>query len=275
MTATDHDTHSPGHSPRSGLTTTPAARRWPRAGFGSLTVLGDLAQGTTPWAARSRPEHLGIPQAAVVPLTTGFRVPATIVALANRLLGALRVEVPPARSLRRDGSLRIRQVARLTDAAIEVVRDALGQEGSIAVIAAEPDAARVSRELETVRTRPPPRTGPTPPHASPCCPRHSPRGSNTTMSSWSSPRPSWRPSRVDSTGSMPSSPGPSPGSMCSTTAPCRTPGDPAGPCPDSMNGPPANTTNRRTETQPWPHNGSRSFSSRAFWAPEKRRCSII
>ncbi|MET7935861.1 AAA family ATPase [Streptomyces sp. NPDC005322] len=125
-----------------------------RAGFGSLTVLGDLAQGTTPWAARSWPEHLGHlgkPQAAVVPLTTGFRVPAVIVALANRLLDALRVEVDPARSLRRDGTLRIRQVARLTDAVIEAVREALGQEGSIAVIAAAPDAARVSRELETVR----------------------------------------------------------------------------------------------------------------------------
>ncbi len=49
-----------------------------RAEFGSLTVLGDLAQGTTPWAARSWPEllaHLGRPDATVTPLTTGYRVP--------------------------------------------------------------------------------------------------------------------------------------------------------------------------------------------------------
>ncbi|NEC73680.1 AAA family ATPase, partial [Streptomyces rochei] len=49
-----------------------------RAAFGSLTVLGDLAQGTTPWAARSWRTvrtHLGRPDAPVVPLTTGFRVP--------------------------------------------------------------------------------------------------------------------------------------------------------------------------------------------------------
>ncbi|MGC3005283.1 AAA family ATPase, partial [Streptomyces sp. G35A] len=85
-----------------------------RAAFGSLTVLGDLAQGTTPWAARSWPEvlrHLGKPDAPVVALTTGYRVPRAVVALANRLLARLDVDVPPARSLRGDGELRTREVA--------------------------------------------------------------------------------------------------------------------------------------------------------------------
>ncbi|MBL1100335.1 AAA family ATPase [Streptomyces sp. 205] len=122
-----------------------------RAGFGSLTVLGDLAQGTSPWAARSWAEHLGHlgkPEAAVVPLTTGFRVPAAIVELANRLLARLPVDVPAARSLRRDGSLRIRRTAALTEEAVATVRGALERDGSIAVIAAASDTARLSQALE-------------------------------------------------------------------------------------------------------------------------------
>lgn len=112
-----------------------------RSRFGSLTVLGDLAQGTTPWAARDWPgqlAHLGVPGAAVVPLTTGFRVPAAIVETANRLLGSLDVAVPPARSLRGDGELRhlpVDDPSGLAEAVTGAVRSALGREGSVAVIA--------------------------------------------------------------------------------------------------------------------------------------------
>ncbi|MEV7184135.1 AAA family ATPase [Kitasatospora sp. NPDC093102] len=113
-----------------------------RSAFGSLTVLGDLAQATAPWAARSWSEqlaHLGKPQAAVVLLTTGFRVPAAVMALANTLLGALDVDVPPAVSLRQDGELTVRRVDgdSLGGAAVAAVRAALEREGSIAVIAAD------------------------------------------------------------------------------------------------------------------------------------------
>ncbi|MGW0139381.1 HelD family protein [Streptomyces calvus] len=124
-----------------------------RAAFGSITVLGDLAQGTTPWAARSWPavlRHLGKPDAAVVPLTTGFRVPQAVVALANRLLERLDVDVPAARSLRRDGALRLREVAvpdALPDAVVAAVRDALEREGSVGVVAAD---ARVPRLREAL-----------------------------------------------------------------------------------------------------------------------------
>lgn len=124
-----------------------------RAVFGSLTVLGDLAQGTTPWAAREWSEllgHLGKPDAAVVPLTTGFRVPAAVVALANRLLAQLDVRVPPARSLRRDGELTVRAVPDARDvlpATVDAVRGALAHEGSIGVIAADPDVVRVREAL--------------------------------------------------------------------------------------------------------------------------------
>uniref|UniRef100_A0AAU3HZ38 AAA family ATPase n=1 Tax=Streptomyces sp. NBC_01393 TaxID=2903851 RepID=A0AAU3HZ38_9ACTN len=122
-----------------------------RASFGSLTVLGDLAQGTTPWAAREWGEllaHLGKPEAAVVPLTVGFRVPGAVVELANQVLGRLDVDVPPARSLRRDGELRIRPAADLSAETVTAVREALAHEGSIGVITADADLAKVREALD-------------------------------------------------------------------------------------------------------------------------------
>ncbi|MFI7492641.1 HelD family protein [Micromonospora echinaurantiaca] len=111
-----------------------------RSEHGSITLLGDLAQGTAPWAAtdwRQSLAHLGKPEATVVPLTIGFRVPAAVVAFANRLLPALAVDVPPAESLRRDGALDVRTVGDLSAATVAEVRAALAHEGSIAVIAAD------------------------------------------------------------------------------------------------------------------------------------------
>ncbi|MFE2263341.1 HelD family protein [Streptomyces griseosporeus] len=122
-----------------------------RSAFGSLTVLGDLAQGTTPWAARDWTgllRHLGKPDAAVVPLTTGYRVPAAVLGLANRLLARLDVAVPEARSLRRDGELRIVDAgADLAGALVTAVRDALAGEGSVGVVVADRDVTAVRRAL--------------------------------------------------------------------------------------------------------------------------------
>ncbi|WP_067176781.1 HelD family protein [Microtetraspora niveoalba] len=109
-----------------------------RSEHGSITVLGDLAQGTTPWAARDWREplaHLGRPEAPVIALTTGFRVPAAVARLANRLLDVLDVDVPPTRSFRADGRARVTPVADLTRATLDAVRAALPHDGSIAVIA--------------------------------------------------------------------------------------------------------------------------------------------
>ncbi|MFF1305647.1 HelD family protein [Streptomyces sp. NPDC058307] len=124
-----------------------------RARFGSVTVLGDLAQGTTPWAARSWHtvlRHLGKPDAAVVPLTLGFRVPQAVVGFANRLLAHLDVEVPQGRSLRGDGELAIRRtsVDALPGAVVDAVRDSLAYEGSVGVVAADADVARVRQALD-------------------------------------------------------------------------------------------------------------------------------
>ncbi|SCL37762.1 DNA helicase IV [Micromonospora pallida] len=111
-----------------------------RSEHGSITLLGDLAQGTAPWAAtdwRESLAHLGKPGAAVVPLTVGFRVPAVVVAFANRLLPALAVDVPPAESLRHDGALDVRTVTDLTAATVAEVHAALAHDGSVGVIAAD------------------------------------------------------------------------------------------------------------------------------------------
>ncbi|MFI9594772.1 HelD family protein [Nonomuraea sp. NPDC052265] len=111
-----------------------------RSEHGSLTVLGDLAQGTTPWAAGSWPEHLellGKSGGRIVELTTGFRVPGVVVELANTLLAALDADVPPTRSYRSDGRLRVIATAGLEKGVVEAVREARGFEGSIGVIAAD------------------------------------------------------------------------------------------------------------------------------------------
>ncbi|MFG2574737.1 HelD family protein [Streptomyces sp. NPDC048481] len=122
-----------------------------RVRFGSLTVLGDLAQGTTAWAASSwrvQMSHLGKPDATIVPLTMGFRVPAAVLALAGRVLDRLDVDVPRAGSLRRDGELRVRRAhGDLSGAVVAAVRDALAHEGSVGVIAADPQAAAVREAL--------------------------------------------------------------------------------------------------------------------------------
>ncbi|MEV8504376.1 AAA family ATPase [Actinoplanes sp. NPDC051475] len=124
-----------------------------RSEHGSITLLGDLAQGTAPWAAAQWKDtlaHLGKPDAAVVPLTVGFRVPAVVVALANRLLPALGVDVPEAVSLRRDGDLTIVQLAdpdEVDGATLVEVTAALEHEGSVAVIAADAAVDRLRNHL--------------------------------------------------------------------------------------------------------------------------------
>ncbi|WP_433299859.1 HelD family protein [Actinoplanes sp. CA-030573] len=128
-----------------------------RSEHGSITLLGDLAQGTAPWAAadwRHTLGHLGKPEAKVVPLTVGFRVPAAVVELANRLLPALAVDVPEAVSLRRDGDLAIIPVGDANELDAETlveVTAALEHEGSVAVIAADAAVDRLRAHLTAAR----------------------------------------------------------------------------------------------------------------------------
>ncbi|MFZ3596088.1 HelD family protein [Streptomyces sp. BH104] len=111
-----------------------------RATTGSVTVLGDLAQGTTPWATRSWDEalsHLGKPDAVVEELTAGFRVPADVITYASRLLPDIAPGLTPVASVRENpGAFEVRTV----DGAGGVVAacvEALRNEGSVGLIAAD------------------------------------------------------------------------------------------------------------------------------------------
>ncbi|MFD3676340.1 HelD family protein [Streptomyces sp. NPDC058613] len=112
-----------------------------RCTTGSATVLGDLAQGTTPWATRGWDEaltHLGKPQAVVEELTAGFRVPREVIAYASRLLPSISPGLAPVSSVRETpGSLRIAEVADPAAAAVAACREALAHEGSTGLIAAD------------------------------------------------------------------------------------------------------------------------------------------
>ncbi|WP_433469595.1 HelD family protein [Spirillospora sp. CA-128828] len=112
-----------------------------RCGTGSATVLGDIAQGTTAWSARSWKEvlaHLG-QDGEVTELTLGFRVPGTVLDFAARLLPHVAPGLERPRSLRPGtGALEVRRVPDLVAATAEAVRAALIRPGSVGLIV--PDA---------------------------------------------------------------------------------------------------------------------------------------
>lgn len=114
-----------------------------RASTGSVTVLGDLAQATTPWATRSWREslgHLGQPGAVVEELVAGFRVPGAVIDFAARLLPHVAPSLTPPHSVRRSrGELDLRHAADPAVAVVSAVRSALRAEGTVGVIV--PDAA--------------------------------------------------------------------------------------------------------------------------------------
>jgi len=124
-----------------------------RCATGAATVLGDLAQGTTPWAATSWPDllaHLGKPDAAVRELDVGYRVPRQILDFASRLLPAIAAGLSPAVSLRADpDALRVRPVppGQLGALVAAECAAALGRPGSVAVICADGQLAETGTAL--------------------------------------------------------------------------------------------------------------------------------
>ncbi|WP_443069032.1 HelD family protein [Streptomyces sp. NBC_01278] len=123
-----------------------------RCTTGSATVLGDLAQGTTPWATRSWAEalaHLGKPEAVLEELTAGFRVPREVIAYASRLLPSISPGLAAVSSVRETpGSLVVAPATDLTASVIDACRDSLGHEGSIGLIAADARIPELARALE-------------------------------------------------------------------------------------------------------------------------------
>ena len=79
-----------------------------------MTVLGDIAQGTTPWATRSWQEslvHLGQDGAHIEELVRGFRVPSAVIDFAANLLPHMAPGLAAPVSVREDpGVLDLRAV---------------------------------------------------------------------------------------------------------------------------------------------------------------------
>ncbi|WP_425508598.1 HelD family protein [Streptomyces genisteinicus] len=125
-----------------------------RCSTGSATVLGDLAQGTTPWATGSWAqalEHLGKPEAVVEELTAGFRVPREVIAYASRLLPHMSPGLAPVSSVRENpGSLTVDAVggaAELDAAVVAACAASLRREGSTGLIAADGRIAALAAAL--------------------------------------------------------------------------------------------------------------------------------
>ena len=115
-----------------------------RCSTGAATVLGDIAQGTTPWATdswESSLHHLGKPGSHVEVLDRGFRVPASVIEYAAQLLPHMAPGLGSPVSVRDNpGRLDLVSVAPgdVLARAADIVAAELAEPGSIGVIA--PDA---------------------------------------------------------------------------------------------------------------------------------------
>ena len=122
-----------------------------RTDRGSMTVLGDLAQATTPQAPGSWELAVDAILGAVgeradevsvhhTELTVGYRVPAAILDVANRLLPEAAPGVTPAVSVRAGGDpplVLATDTDGLTEAVVSEVRELIARTASVAVVAVE------------------------------------------------------------------------------------------------------------------------------------------
>jgi DNA helicase IV len=124
-----------------------------RCRFGSATLLGDLAQRTTPWSAdrwRDAVGHLDRRSVRVEHLPRAFRAPKEVLDFANRLLPQIAPDVHPARSVRGvPGSLRIRTAVSTAVAAawLGALDEALAEDGSVGLVVADGAVPAVGAEL--------------------------------------------------------------------------------------------------------------------------------
>ena len=131
-----------------------------RAALGSATVLGDIAQGTTPWATPSWPvalAHLAQDGAHIEELQKGYRVPAEVIAFAGRLLPHIAQGVAaPAPVRSNPGRLDLVHVdeADLLSGAATAAATALAREGSVGVISADVALDRVMSTLDSAGLTP-------------------------------------------------------------------------------------------------------------------------
>jgi len=125
-----------------------------RCSTGAATVLGDIAQGTTPWSTASWTEtlaHLGKPEGVVSELRRGFRVPASVIEFAARLLPTAAPGLAAPESVRANpGQLDLVEVAgegALVATAVAHVDRLRALEGSIGAIVPDARVAEVSAAL--------------------------------------------------------------------------------------------------------------------------------
>jgi len=124
-----------------------------RCSTGSATFLGDLAQGTTPWATDSWETslgHLGKPAGLIEILVRGFRVPASVIEFAARLLPSMAPGLDPPVSVRENpGRLEIVHVdvALLYERVATTAAEYASEPGSVGVIAVDASVQSVSKAL--------------------------------------------------------------------------------------------------------------------------------
>ena len=126
-----------------------------RASTGSVTVLGDLAQATTPWATTSWADslaHLGKPDAEIEELVAGFRVPGSVIDFAAQLLPTIAPGLTPPHSVRRSrGDLTF--TAGGHEEVVTSVHTALTREGTVGLIVADAAVADARSALESAGLR--------------------------------------------------------------------------------------------------------------------------
>ncbi|WP_237557896.1 MULTISPECIES: UvrD-helicase domain-containing protein [Streptomyces] len=124
-----------------------------RCSTGSATVLGDLAQGTTPWATRSWDEalaHLGKPEGVIEELTAGFRVPTDVITYASRLLPHIAPGLTPVASVRENPGFFDLRESSGTAEVVAACEELLRHEGSTGLIAADARVPELADALTVV-----------------------------------------------------------------------------------------------------------------------------
>jgi DNA helicase IV len=108
----------------------------------SMTVVGDLAQATTPWAAHSWDdvgERIGNAGVGHVELTIGYRTPAEVMELAAGVLAAVHPELTPPQPMRHSGLPPT--VVHTDDVAKEVKRITSDDDDRLTAVVAPADLA--------------------------------------------------------------------------------------------------------------------------------------
>ncbi|WP_226345947.1 HelD family protein [Agilicoccus flavus] len=107
---------------------------------GAATVLGDIAQGTTPWSTPTWDRslaHLGRPDGRVVELSRGFRVPADVIAFAARLLPRIAPGLTPPEPVRAAaGSLEVTRADDVVATLASRVAQIGARPGTVGIIVA-------------------------------------------------------------------------------------------------------------------------------------------